>query len=138
MHPGDAPVLANMNMSAQMFGLPEVETPEVERDLAEGDEVKVGGLTAQVLHTPGHSPGGSCLHFAAQQVVIVGATLFAGSVGRTDLPGGSTQLLLDSIKDKLLGLPDETTVYCGHGPSTTIGAERKANPFLQAGGNALF
>ncbi len=138
MHPGDAPVLANMNMSAQMFGLPEVETPEVERDLAEGDEVKVGGLTAQVLHTPGHSPGGSCLHFADQQVVIVGDTLFAGSVGRTDLPGGSTQLLLDSIKDKLLGLPDETTVYCGHGPSTTIGAERKANPFLQAGGNALF
>jgi len=138
MHPGDHPVLQNLPASAQMFGLPEVELPEVERELSEGDEVKVGDVSGQVIHTPGHSPGGCCLHFADQKVLIAGDTLFAGSVGRTDLPGGSTQTLLENIKEKLLALPDETVVHCGHGPSTTIGAERAGNPFLQPGGMNFF
>ena len=138
MHPGDHPVLQNLPASAQMFGLPEVEIPEVDRELSEGDEVKVGGISGTVIHTPGHSPGGCCLHFADQGILIAGDTLFSGSVGRTDLPGGSTETLLSSIKEKLLDLPDETEVHCGHGPSTTIGAERAGNPFLQPGGMNFF
>ena len=138
MHPGDHPVLQSLPATAQMFGLPPVEIPDVERELSEGDEVVVGRISGVVIHTPGHSPGGCCLHFPEQGVLIAGDTLFAGSVGRTDLPGGSTQTLLDNIKEKLLALPDETEVHCGHGPHTTIGAERSGNPFLQPGGMNFF
>lgn len=99
-----------------------------DRTLAEGDILRLGEIELKVLHTPGHTPGGICLQGAG--FVIVGDTLFAGSIGRTDFPGGSYTQLLQSIRNRLLTLPDETEVYCGHGPQTTIGEEKVSNPFL--------
>jgi glyoxylase-like metal-dependent hydrolase (beta-lactamase superfamily II) len=116
-----------------MFGLPSVDIPEADRELAAGELLPLGQLQAKVLFTPGHSAGGCCFHFAAQSVVFVGDSLFAGSIGRTDLPGGSLPKLLSAIRDQLLCLDDDVVVYCGHGPETTIGVERVDNPFLQAG-----
>ena len=93
-----------------------------------GEEIKVGELTFTVLHTPGHTPGGICLY--GQGVCFSGDTLFNAGVGRTDLSGGDSNQLLESIRSKLMALPDEIKVYPGHGPETTIGAERRGNPFL--------
>jgi hydroxyacylglutathione hydrolase len=95
----------------------------------DGAVLSAGGLTARVLHTPGHSPGSICLHFAADNLLLSGDTLFRGSAGRTDLPGGDGAALARSLK-RLAGLPEETRVIPGHGPATTIGAEKRANPFL--------
>lgn len=128
IHPADRFLLDALPAQARMFGLPAVRVPKVDRELADGDTVTVGGHTAEVLHTPGHTPGGVCFLFPG--VVVVGDTLFAGSIGRTDLPGGSHVQLLSSIRERLLGLDDATRVLCGHGPATTIGLERKHNPFL--------
>jgi glyoxylase-like metal-dependent hydrolase (beta-lactamase superfamily II) len=133
VHPDDREWLQRMPHQAVMFGLPEPEVPEIDRELAHGDVVRIGEIEARVLHTPGHSAGGVSLLVEAHKTVFVGDTLFAGSIGRTDLPGGSMQTLLSSIKEQLLSLPDQVVVYCGHGPATTIGAERRANPFLQPG-----
>jgi hydroxyacylglutathione hydrolase len=93
--------------------------------------VGLDGFPAQVLHTPGHTQGSICLHFAPMKLLVAGDTLFAGSIGRTDLPGGDYPQIIDSIHSKLLVLPDETRVLPGHGPETSIGQERVANPFLQ-------
>ncbi len=134
LHPDDQPVLDHLPLAGQMFGLPAKEVPEVERALEGGEQLELGELTAEVLHTPGHSPGGCCFHFAAQRVVFVGDTLFAGSVGRTDLPGGDGKTLIASINQRLLTLADDVVAYSGHGPETTIGAERQSNPFLRPGG----
>jgi glyoxylase-like metal-dependent hydrolase (beta-lactamase superfamily II) len=98
--------------------------------LVEGDQITVGRYTFQVFFTPGHAPGHVCFYEAAAGVVFAGDVLFAGSIGRTDLPGGSFETLIDSINRKLMTLPDETVVYAGHGPATTIGQERLNNPFL--------
>lgn len=138
VHPGELPGLQHLPRAAAMFGLPTKEVPEVERELNAGDVVLVGELSAEVLFTPGHSAGGICLLFAEQKVVLVGDTLFCGSVGRTDLPGGDGKTLLASIKEQLLCLDDDVVAYSGHGPETTIGAERKSNPFLQPGNPFLF
>ena len=102
-------------------------------DLSADDGLKVGlpNLSAEVLHTPGHTEGSICLHFAPQRLLLAGDTLFAGSIGRTDLPGGNPQKILRSLRDRLLVLPDETRVIPGHGIETTIGAEREMNPYLQ-------
>jgi hydroxyacylglutathione hydrolase len=129
LHPDDRFLLEAMPGQAQMFGLPPVRVPKVDRDLAAGDEIEVGGHRARVIHTPGHTPGGVCFLF--DDFVIVGDTLFEGSVGRTDLPGGSTEQLLLSIRDGLLVLDDDIRVLCGHGPATSIGEERRYNPFLR-------
>jgi glyoxylase-like metal-dependent hydrolase (beta-lactamase superfamily II) len=137
LHPDEQPGLSRLPMQAAIFGLPPRAVPEVDRELADGDTVQLGGLEGRVLLTPGHSAGGCCLYFEEQRVVFAGDTLFAGSIGRTDLPGGSMQTLLASINERLLSMPDEVVVYSGHGPATTIGAERRANPFLQ-GTAALF
>ena len=111
------------------FRAPEVA--EIDRFLCDGDTVLAGGLEADVVHTPGHSPGSICLTVEGDRpVVIAGDTLFARSVGRTDLWGGDTSQLVDSIQRKLFALPDETLVICGHGPNTTIGEERRLNPFV--------
>ena len=111
------------------FRAPEVA--EIDRFLSDGDTVLAGGLEADVIHTPGHSPGSICLTVEGDRpVVIAGDTLFARSVGRTDLWGGDTSQLVDSIQRKLFALPDETLVICGHGPNTTIGEERRLNPFV--------
>jgi hydroxyacylglutathione hydrolase len=112
------------------FGLsPFKSAPEPDRLLKDGDLVDVGDLHFEVLHTPGHSPGGICL--SGHGVVFSGDTLFNFGIGRTDFAGGSYELLMKSIHEKLMVLPDETIVYPGHGPSTTIGDERRGNPFLQ-------
>jgi glyoxylase-like metal-dependent hydrolase (beta-lactamase superfamily II) len=125
-------VLLNM-MAAQAVWLG-VQTPETappDETLTDGRRVGLDKYPAQVLYTPGHTQGSICLHFAPLKMVIAGDTLFAGSIGRTDLPGGNFDQIIDSIHARLLTLPDETKVIPGHGPATTIGAERKTNPFLQ-------
>lgn len=106
------------------------DCPRADFTLEEGDLIEQAGIKLEVLHTPGHTPGGVCLYARKEQIVFVGDTLFADSVGRTDMPGGSTAQLIKSIKQKLLALPDETVVYPGHGPQTTIGRERTHNQFL--------
>jgi len=129
IHPEDRFLLDQMPGQARMFGLPSMGVPQVDRDLVAGEEIMVGGHAAKVIHTPGHTPGGVCFLFDG--FVIVGDTLFQGSIGRTDLPGGSTEQLLLSIRDGLLTLDDDLRVLCGHGPATTIGSERRYNPFLR-------
>jgi len=130
MHPDDLPLLDNAELQARMFGVPLERPPAPDASLAEGDEVRFGSAVWRVLHTPGHSPGSVSFYDAANGFVIGGDVLFQGSIGRTDLWGGSTETLLDSIREKLLGLPDDTVVYPGHGPETTVGVERRTNPFL--------
>lgn len=128
-HVEEAPMLTSAAKNLSMFlGMP-IESPDPERLLNEGDVVTVGKtVTLEVIHTPGHTVGGMCLK--ASGAVFTGDTLFAGSIGRTDFPGGSYTTIIKSIKDKLLSLPDETVVYSGHGPESTIGRERRGNPFL--------
>jgi glyoxylase-like metal-dependent hydrolase (beta-lactamase superfamily II) len=129
LHVDEAPVLANASIGARLFGFVFGQPAPADRLLREGDEVRVGSLAFQVIHTPGHSPGGMCL--LRDRVVFVGDTLFQSGIGRTDLPGGDYGTLMRSIRDKLLTLPDDTMVYPGHGDATTIGEEKRSNPFLQ-------
>jgi hydroxyacylglutathione hydrolase len=117
-------VLQSIIVPGLFYPLP----PPPERLLRDGDSLDVGGLHFEVLHTPGHTPGGICL--LGEGVVFSGDTLFNYGIGRTDLPGGSYHRLVESIRSRLLALPDDTVVYPGHGPETTIGAERAGNPFL--------
>ena len=128
IHEADLPLLQSLPHQGMMFGVPCTPSPEPNRFLEEGEVITVGSSRFSVLHAPGHSPGHVVL--SGEGVVFAGDVLFAGSVGRTDLPGGSYAQLLDSIRKKLLTLPDDTMVYCGHGPETTIGRERLSNPFL--------
>ncbi|HEO69902.1 MAG TPA: MBL fold metallo-hydrolase [Candidatus Hydrogenedentes bacterium] len=128
IHEDELLLLRSIEVQSRMFGRYFPPSPEPERFLAEGDTVRVGETQLRVVHTPGHSPGHISL--LGNGVAFVGDVLFCGSIGRTDLPGGDYEALLASIRDKLLTLPDETVVYCGHGPSTTIGEERRTNPFL--------
>lgn len=118
-------------MQAQLFGL-KIEVPAISIDqpLKDGDEIMLGDEKIIVIATPGHSPGGICLYMPDSATVISGDTLFEGSIGRTDLPGGNFDRLIESIKTKLLTLPDDTVVAAGHGYTTTIGAEKQHNPFL--------
>ena len=120
-----------MDAQAAWLGMaaPKVLPPDV--DLSAGQEVSFGKVTAQVLATAGHTQGSMCLYVPAESLLLAGDTLFAGSVGRTDLPGGDSRQLIRSIRGELLALPDQTLVIAGHGPSTTIGHERERNPFLQ-------
>lgn len=127
LHPADRSLYDNAANQALMFGLRIEPPPAPDRALAEGDVLEVGGLTFTVWHVPGHSPGHVCFH--GHGVAFVGDCLFAGSIGRTDLPLSSPAALVRSLK-RLLTLPDETIVHPGHGPSTTIGEERASNPFL--------
>ena len=132
MHPNDLPLLAEVPETARFFGIKAPVPPDPDRLVREGDTIAVGELSLRVLETPGHTPGGISLCLG--DAVFVGDTLFAGSVGRTDLRGGSLEILLGSIRSKLLTLPDRTVVYAGHGPATSIGVERRDNPFLQTEG----
>lgn len=126
----DLPLVKMMDAQAAWLGMesPEVRPPD--EALEEGKVIAITGLSGNILHTPGHTQGSVCLHVPAQNLLLAGDTLFAGSVGRTDLPGGDARTLIRSIHDKLLTLPDETIVAPGHGPNTTIGEERETNPFL--------
>ncbi len=128
LHPADRPLYDRVAEQAAAFGLPAVTPPPVDRELADGDAVSVGAFQFEVRHVPGHSPGS--VAFVGSGIALVGDALFQGSVGRVDLPGGDGPTLLSSIRDRLLVLPDATVVYSGHGPATTIGAERASNPFL--------
>ncbi|MGA2809623.1 MAG: MBL fold metallo-hydrolase [Terracidiphilus sp.] len=130
LNENDLPLLKMMEMQAAWLGIAPPETAPPDQNLVDGLSVGLDRFPAQVLHTPGHTQGSVCLHFAPLNLLIAGDTLFAGSIGRTDLPGGNYPQIIDSIHSRLLGLPDETRVLTGHGPATTIGAERDSNPFL--------
>lgn len=126
----DKPVLDAFMPSAKMYGLQASPSPEPSVYLSEGDQIKFGNSTLEILFTPGHSPGSITFYEATQRFMIAGDVLFYGSIGRTDLPGGNFDTLINSIKTKLFMLGDDYTVYSGHGPSTTIGFEKMNNPFL--------
>jgi hydroxyacylglutathione hydrolase len=131
VHPDAVPMLKNTTMSAAFFGM-KVEAPPPPDEMLDADQViTVGELKLNVLHTPGHAPGHVCFHLPDYRVVFDGDLLFQYSIGRTDLPGGNLEELMESIKIKLLVMPDETQVFSGHGPATTIGDERRGNPFLR-------
>ncbi len=134
-----APILLNQNDYALLKMLDEqaawvgMRSPgkvEIDQSVTAGETVTAGSLTASIFHTPGHTEGSVCLYFPAAKKLIAGDTLFAGSIGRTDLPGGSMPKILRSLRDTLMALPDDTVVVPGHGPLTTIGQERESNPFL--------
>ena len=156
MHAADLPLYENLEIQAALLGMPTPQATKVDELLKEGDSVRWGRFSAQIFHTPGHSPGSITLYLpgdvAARNVgaqakgdapedavnveqnaprLFAGDTLFAGSIGRTDLWGGSYPQIIDSIREKLLVLPDSTIVLPGHGPATTIGEERESNPFLR-------
>ncbi len=134
-----APILLNQNdhallkmldVQAAWIGVEDPGKVEIDRSIGQGDIVQAGSLTAKVIHTPGHTEGSVCLYFPSEKKLIAGDTLFAGSIGRTDLPGGSMRKIINSLHEKVMTLPDETLVVPGHGPLTTIGEERESNPFL--------
>lgn len=131
IHTQDAPMLAHLTHTAAAWGLRAEESPPPDRLLEDGDLIDFGNLQFKVIHTPGHSPGGICLHVDSEQSLFVGDTLFAGSIGRTDLPGGDYDTLIRSIQTRLFVLPDETAVYNGHMEPTTIGKEKRFNPFCK-------
>jgi len=130
IHPLDAPMLDQLSRSASAWGLAADNSPAPDRMLDEGDTITFGRITLTVIHTPGHTPGGISLY--TDPHLFVGDTLFAGSIGRTDFPGGSFESLKQSIQQKLFVLEDDVTVHTGHGPATTIGEERRFNPFVGA------
>src|SRR5438477_4644493 len=134
-----APILLNQNdyallkmldVQAAWLGMRSPGEVEIDRSVGDADKVEAGPLVAQVIHTPGHTEGSICLYFPTEQKLIAGDTLFAGSIGRTDLPGGSFDKIINSLHERVLALPDETVVVPGHGPLTTIGDERETNPVL--------
>jgi hydroxyacylglutathione hydrolase len=127
----DYTLLKMLDLQADWIGMQSPGKVEIDHSLNDQDKVEAGSLIAHVMHTPGHTEGSICLYFPAEQKLIAGDTLFAGSIGRTDLPGGSFEKIMRSLHDKLLSLPDETAVVPGHGPPTSIGAERETNPFLK-------
>jgi glyoxylase-like metal-dependent hydrolase (beta-lactamase superfamily II) len=131
IHPLDAPMLNQLSSSAAAWGLSADDSPGPDRELNDEDKITFGNITLTVIHTPGHTPGGISLY--AGEDVFVGDTLFAGSIGRTDFPGGSFETLKASIQKKLFALDDNVKVYTGHGPSTTIGEEKRSNPFVGEG-----
>ncbi|MEW6671560.1 MAG: MBL fold metallo-hydrolase [Thermodesulfobacteriota bacterium] len=127
IHGLDAPMLSRLSASAAAWGMSAEDSPAPDRILADGDTVSFGNITFKVIHTPGHTPGG--ISFKTDGYVFVGDTLFAGSIGRTDFPGGNYQTLIASIQKKLFLLDDDVQVLTGHGPETTIGQEKRFNPF---------
>jgi hydroxyacylglutathione hydrolase len=127
----DLPLVAMMDVQAGWLGVPTPSVQAPDDTLNDGKLIAIPGIAGSILHTPGHTEGSVCLYLPDQTLLLAGDTLFAGSVGRTDLPGGNTRKLLASIHNRLLVLPDETIVIPGHGASTTIGSERLKNPFLQ-------
>src|SRR3974390_2499069 len=134
-----APILLNQNdyallkmldVQAAWIGMRSPGAVAIDSSIGTGDKITAGNLVADVMHTPGHTEGSICLYFAPEKKLIAGDTLFAGSIGRTDLPGGSYKKIMQSLHGPVMALPDETIVVPGHGPLTTIGEERESNPFL--------
>jgi hydroxyacylglutathione hydrolase len=133
MHAEAEPMLRQLPTQAMMMGMRFGKVPSVDRHVEDEEILEVGDLSLRSLYTPGHAPGHLAFYAEEEGLVLSGDALFAGSVGRVDLPGGSMEVLMRSIEDRLLTLPDDTLVYSGHGPRTTIGNERTSNPFLQGG-----
>ena len=131
IHPLDAPMLTNLSSNAAIFGISVENSPPCDQTIEEGDTVSFGNVTLKVIHTPGHTPGGISLF--TNGVVFVGDTLFAGSIGRTDFPGGDFNTLISSIQTKLFKMDDTVKVLSGHGPETSIGREKRYNPFVGGG-----
>lgn len=130
IHAADQSWLEALPRQAEMFGFDPVEPPAVDHHHEDGEPFLVGPCQGKVIHTPGHSPGSCCLYFPEAKILFTGDTLFSGSVGRTDLPGGDLDALFTSIKEKLFPLGDEVRFYPGHGPGGVLGDERRANPFV--------
>ena len=133
MHAEAEATLAQLPTQAMMMGLRFGKLPTVDRHVGDDEVLEVGDIRLRSLYTPGHAPGHLAFYVEDSDLVLSGDALFAGSIGRVDLPGGSMEVLMRSIEERLLTLPDETIVYSGHGPRTTIGNERTSNPFLQGG-----
>jgi glyoxylase-like metal-dependent hydrolase (beta-lactamase superfamily II) len=129
IHKQDAPFLNVISAKAKTFGLNVTNSPEADKYIEDGDIITCGTIKAKALHTPGHSPGG--LSFVIDDMLFVGDTLFDGSIGRTDFDGGDYNTLIKSIQNKLFSYDDDTKVYTGHGPATTIGKEKRYNPFCK-------
>ncbi|MCW5829120.1 MAG: MBL fold metallo-hydrolase [Deltaproteobacteria bacterium] len=129
IHRGETMNLQSMPKWGPLMGMGDLEVPEVEHWIEDGDEIPVGNLTLKSLATPGHTAGGVSFLVGGRHL-FVGDTIFQGSVGRTDLPGGNYDTLIESIRTKILPLPDDTLIYSGHGPVTTLGHERRRNPFI--------
>jgi hydroxyacylglutathione hydrolase len=137
LHKDDLILLQNLPKQAAMFGIFVDKVPEVDFFYGQNTVISMGSLNAQILHSPGHSPGSVCLYFESEQVVFGGDVLFNGSIGRTDLYGGDYETLIHSIRTQLFTRSDETLVYPGHGPVTSVGHEKRYNPFLNGGANDL-
>jgi hydroxyacylglutathione hydrolase len=133
MHAEAEPMLQQLPTQAMMMGLRFGKVPKVDRRIEDEEVLEVGGLRLKALYTPGHAPGHLAFYAESERLVFSGDALFAGSVGRTDLFGGDTEVLMRNIKERLMRLPDQTRVLSGHGPETTIGDERAHNPFLHGG-----
>ncbi len=134
IHPLEIEILKTVPFQAQLFGMYAEEPPTPEKRLTEGDTIKAGNYTFKIIETPGHSPGSISLYSQEAGIVFTGDTLFRRSIGRTDLPGGNFETLISSIKEKLFTLEDDVKVFPGHESPTTIGEEKRYNPFLQEGG----
>lgn len=133
-HPEDEPLVQHAVQQGLMFGIRVQPPPPVDAHFTDGQVIEIGeGIRLRVLHTPGHTPGHVTLFAPAEQLAFVGDVIFHGSVGRVDLPGGDGPTLLRSIRERILPLGDEVRLYTGHGPPTTVGRERRCNPFLQPG-----
>jgi glyoxylase-like metal-dependent hydrolase (beta-lactamase superfamily II) len=131
MNQNDYALLKMLDMQAAWVGMRPPGDVQVDETVSQGRVLKIGEISSNVIHTPGHTEGSICLYFPEEKKLIAGDTLFAGSIGRTDLPGGSMDKIMRSLHTQVLALPDETEVVPGHGPVTTIGEERESNPFLQ-------
>jgi hydroxyacylglutathione hydrolase len=131
MNQNDYALLKMLDMQAAWVGMRPPGAVEVDEAVSQGRVLKIGEISSNVIHTPGHTEGSICLYFPGEKKLIAGDTLFAGSIGRTDLPGGSMDKIMRSLHTQVMALPDETKVVPGHGPVTTIGEERESNPFLQ-------
>jgi hydroxyacylglutathione hydrolase len=131
MNQNDYALLKMLDMQAAWIGMRPPGDVQVDEAIGQGRVLKIGEIASNVIHTPGHTEGSICLYFLKEKKLIAGDTLFAGSIGRTDLPGGSMDKIMRSLHTQVLALPDETEVVPGHGPVTTIGEERETNPFLQ-------
>jgi len=131
IHKDDAAMLTSPaeNLSLMAGTMVQIRPAEILLN-SEDTDYTAAGLRFKILHTPGHTPGGICLYASDEEILFAGDTIFAGSIGRSDFPGGNHRVLIDMIRQKLLTLPEQTTVYTGHGPATTIGNEKASNPFL--------